>query len=168
MRTLTNSKLTPHFSRYEIIEGTVLPEEAKKMNWKNIKEYDETKFIPLLEDMEVLRSFINMLYKTDIGGRNIGLEITSGWRCREWELFRKRSGEGQHPIAALDVRPTNCSAELSVQIMRRFHTMFWPRDNGYIGGYAIAFPSYNTGDGKLKTTGFLHLDKRGSVVRWTY
>ncbi len=166
MRKLPNKKLSPHFSRWEIIEGAALPREAIKMNWDNIKQYSDEPFEPLLEDMEAIRSLINILYKTHNRGREIGMRVTSGWRCRQWELQRGRSGNSQHVRAAIDFQPSNCSDQLAVEIMSRMHEIFWAREDGYPGGYAIAYPKRH--GNVLKTLGFLHFDRRGQVARWKY
>ena len=167
MRSLPNFMLTTNFSRFEVIEGTNLSRLAIELNWKNIKEYDEVRFTKLLLQMEVVRSLINILYISDIDkNKEIGLRITSGFRCKEWELIRGRSGLGQHPLGAVDIQPTNCGNSQAITIMKHLYNIFWPRQNGFRGGFAIAEPTYK--DGRIEKIGFLHFDNRNEIARWIY
>ena len=153
-----NHKLTPHFTLFEYVEGT-LPQRAIDLNWKNIAQCDLNKAILLLQKIEQVRADINANFVTDNPqGGEIGLNITSGWRCKEWELLQGRSGNGQHPIAAVDVVPSNVSKKLSGEIMAYLEKKYW---RTWGGGFAIKKPT-------SITTGFAHFDNRADKARWYY
>lgn len=164
-KTIPNQKLTANFSLYEFIEAT-LPKEAVAMNWKHINEFREAEFIKLANFLQSLRNSINQQFRAENNGNEIGLQITSGFRCKAWEHFRKRSGNSQHTIAAADIQPTNCPPQLAVKIMDYFFKKHNPRTGGHFGGFAIKRPEIK--DGKIIRIGFLHYDLRGWVARWEY
>jgi len=166
MRTIANKRITTNFSLHEIIEGQ-LPPEGVAMNWKNIHEFRQEEWERHVGFIQSLRNSINGEFKAKNGGREIGLAVTSGWRCLEWEHFRKRSGKSQHCVGvAFDVQPTQCRPALAVEIMDHFHKIFNRRERGHFGGYARSFPEYSNSE--LKKIGFLHFDFRGMVARWEY
>lgn len=167
MRTLSNHQITRHFSLYEVIEGAALPAMAIEMNWKNVHEYNESYFEATLSDLETIRIWINFRYKHRNNNKTIGIRITSGWRCKEWELHRNRSGEGRHPIDAIDFQPITVNSTLAIEIMHDLDKEFIDRTNGYQGGYARALPTYEP-DGFIRTLGFLHIDKKLPPRRWWY
>lgn len=172
MRTLSNVKLTDNFSRYEIIEGGV--PAMTKMNWENIHEYHEAAFVNICHAAERIRAIINVEFISDVDpSKPIGLRVTSGWRCLAWELHRGRKGTSKHTdndgnIAALDLQPTNCSAELAVRIIEWLDALYSPRQGNYIwrGGWAIKKPTIVKG--KITQVGFFHIDNRPVVARWSY
>ena len=162
MRTIKNYNLSPHFSLYEFIEGSFMSKKGHEMNWKHIDECDVEKLKQMAQRLEFLRDDINRNFKSDIDPtKSIGLQITSGWRCLAWELFRNRSGKGQHPIAAADVIPTNVSKELSDEIILWVYDKYNSRLRGWEGGFAIKRPTPST-------TGFIHVDIRKENARWEY
>ena len=165
MRTKSNYKLTEHFSFYEFIEGEAVPIAGHKLNWEHISECDETKLKELAEELEVIRKLINDKFQKLNKGIEIGLNLNSGWRCKAWELAQGRSGNGQHPIAAADVYPTNVDSILALTIIQFLWEQYWPKtSSGWKGGFAIGWPKPK---GKFKV-GFVHFDIRGSQARWLY
>ena len=72
--------------------------------------------------------------------------------------MQKRSGNSQHVTGgAVDIQAINCSREQTVDI----HYWIIEKYKEYNGGLAIKVAN----NGKL---GFIHLDTRGEVARWTY
>lgn len=161
MRTLKNRKLSEHFWLYEVIEGTVMSAEGHRLNWEHIDELNIQKQINLAVKLEEVRRAINKGFRWRNGNKEIGLQITSGWRCRAWELMRGRSGDGRHPLDAWDVIPINVDKLLSDEIVRYMNSVYSPRIGGWKGGFAIKEPT-------ATTTGFAHFDDRGVVARWSY
>lgn len=134
------------------------------MNWKNIHQMDIERFEKeVAPHAQSIRDLINREFKSDTGAKEIGLMITSGWRCLDWELYRGRSGKGQHPIAAYDAVPTNCSTQQAAAIIGYLLGKF---SRSFIGGFAIKKPTVK--DGEFITTGFVHFDFRGKIARWNY
>lgn len=178
LRTLPDTKLSRYFSRYEMIEaklpvvsdnrGNIIA-DAKAMNWKNIAEYNEARYVALCLRMDEVRISINKQFRSDVNtSRDIGLLVTSAFRCREWELYRRRSGTSQHCVgAAVDVQPTNCSPELSVKIIAWLKDKYWPTTSGWKGGFAIKEPTMGR-SGEISSVGFAHFDGRATNARWTY
>lgn len=179
MRTLPNINLTANFTRYEVIEarlpvvkdnrGNVIA-DCKAMNWQHIKEYKEERYVELLTRIEEVRTDINRKFNSDTNpSKPIGLMITSGFRCKAWEKYRRRSGSSAHTVAAaVDLQPVNCSAELAVKIIAYLNEKYGDRRSGWIGGFAIKDPTYNR-EGELLAVGFVHFDnKPGANRRWTY
>lgn len=162
MRRIPNTKLTTDFSLYEFVEAQ-LPPQGVTLNWKNIHQIDLEKIQMAALHAQSIRDLINREFKNDLHAAPIGLTITSGWRCREWELLRGRSGDSQHTIAAYDAVPTNCSLRMTVSIIGWIKQRFEDR---HIGGFAIALPKVK--DGKIVSTGFFHFDFRGHKARWKY
>lgn len=154
MRQLPNKQITPHFSLYEIIEGT-LPHRAVELNWKNIGQFSISKFTEMCRQVEDVRAFVREKYGP------ITFRVTSGFRCKEWELEQGRSGNSQHTIAALDIQFHGCEKELSDKIMKDMVKKYWSKRTGWKGGFAIKRPS-------LGLRGFIHFDNRGTVARWEY
>lgn len=165
MKTIPNKKLTDNFWLYEFIEAN-LPPEGIKMNWDNIDQFSEKEALKMAEFLQKIRELINIVFRDKNGNQEIGIRITSGWRCKEWELFRNRSGKSQHVICAADIQPTNCSNELAVEIIKYLYHVFSPRETGHKGGFAIKEPTYK--DGQIVAVGFAHFDLRKSVARWEY
>jgi hypothetical protein len=145
-----------------MIEGVLMGRTGHEMNWSHFCKFDHYKNIDLCEKMEVVRSLINKEFKSDsFSGKDIGLMVTSGWRCKEWEKYRNRSGNSQHVIAAIDVVPTNVSKAVSDRIVYFLNDTYSNEVDGWMGGFAIS----NPGD---SSTGFAHFDVRGYRARWTY
>lgn len=158
-----NRRITEHFWLYEFLFGSELPKLGHELNIKSIDEFDDFDVEGLAEDLEALRSEVNFIFKEKNGGKTIGLEITSGFRCLAWEIYRKRSGQSRHRWDAVDFRPTNVSKELSQEIIWWLHKRYSPRIGGWEGGFAIAEPDLEKGK-----TGFVHIDRRDKIARWTY
>lgn len=164
MRTLPNRKLANNFSLYEFIEAQ-LPAEAIALNWQNIHEVKINEFERLAKFLQKIRDDVNQMFKARNDGKEIGLRITSGFRCEAWELLRHRSGNSMHcQLAAADVQSTNCPPELAVEILSYFYTKLM---RTHEGGLAIKHPDYYK-NGKVLRVGFLHFDLRGYRARWTY
>ncbi len=168
MRTIPDRKLTNNFSLYEFIEAKH-NRQAVAMNWNNIHEMNIALFEKVVAPFfQTLRHRINQNFKSDTGADQIGITITSGWRCVEWEVFKKRSGKGQHPIGAGDGQPSNCSPEMAVEIIAWVKAEYWPNKTGHNGGFAIKEPTYDPKSGELIKAGFFHFDFRNGSVRWLY
>jgi hypothetical protein len=161
-KTLDNRQLTSNYTLYEFIEGQ-LPDTGKMMNWKNIAQMDIKGIEKAATHAQSIRDLINKNFKSDTGGKEIGLRITSGWRCKEWELHQGRSGNSQHVISAYDAQPVNCSMLQSSEIIGWLKKQF---EADYKGGLATKLPSFSKG--MMITAGFIHFDFRGTKARWTY
>ncbi len=161
MRSIPNKQLTKNYTLWEMIEGQ-LPEKGREMNWKNIHEMDLDKITEAAKHAQTIRDLINKEFKLD-GVEEIKFIITSGWRCKEWELIQKRSGNSQHTKAAYDAVPSGCSVLDAAAIIGWLYNRFY---KNYNGGFAIKRPT--TKDGKMVSAGFVHFDFRGYIARWTY
>jgi hypothetical protein len=160
-KTLDNRQLTRNYTLYEFIEGQ-LPEPGKDMNWKNITQMDIKNMEKAAAHAQSVRDLINNMFKSDTGGKEIGLRITSGWRCKEWELHQGRSGNSQHVIAAYDAQPVNCSKKQAAAIIWMLFLHF----KNYEGGMAIKKPTMQGSE--VLAVGFIHFDFRGTKARWEY
>jgi len=161
MRQIRNKQLTKHFWLYEFLEAE-LPSEAIAMNWDVINSDTVYKAELMALEIEKIRKLVNDNYKSDIGFQEIGLRITSGFRCREWELKRGRSGNSQHTIMAADFQAINCSREMGANILS---WIFEKYDPWWCGGLAKKDPSK---EGKRFFLGFIHIDQRDIKARWIY
>lgn len=161
IRTEKDFKLSENFSFYEFIEGTATSKEGHRMNWENIAQCDKEALRRMAARLEAVREDTNRKFVSDTGAKEIGLQVTSGWRCRAWELYRNRTGRSQHTIGAADVIPVNCSNEQRAEIMQYWEVKYLPRDSGWEGGFAIVLP-------KGDKHGFAHFDNRAKAARWTY
>lgn len=172
MRTRDNYKITDNFSFYEIIEGRIPAMAA--LNWENIAQYNERAFLNICTRAETVRAIINFEFVSDIdSSRDIGLRVTSGWRCLAWEQRQGRKGTSKHTdnkgdVAALDLQPTNCSKEKAVEIIQFLDDMYSPRTGPHVwqGGWAIKKPTMRSG--KVESVGFFHIDNRPVNARWSY
>ena len=168
MRTLDNEQLTTNFWLYEFIEGRALPARAIELNWRNIKEFKRDRYQELAFLLQAIRDEINDEFIDANGGKEIGITINSGFRCKQWELMRGRSGNSQHTVdAASDIVPVNCSNELAIRIIKYLHDQDWDRTTGHSGGFAIKEPVRDE-KGQIVTVGFAHYDLRGFPARWYY
>ncbi|MBG0782017.1 MAG: hypothetical protein H0S84_07100 [Bacteroidales bacterium] len=170
MRTLPNRQLSRYFDRYNVLEGTAMPMQARQLNWINVKDYldKEPRYIELCQQLDLvimdMQSWLK--HEKDIT-ETITLAISSGYRCLEWERIRKRTGQSQHCIgAAVDVYPVSSflSQNNLISVVSHLYNKYqkvWP------GGFAVKQPSYDS-SGKLKNIGFLHFDSRPVKVRWQY
>lgn len=166
IRKIPNRKLTDNFTLHEFVEAR-LPKQGVDLNWKHYDQFNESEYQKLANFLQDTRSLINDNFRHLNGGREIGLTITSGFRCREWELIRGRDGTSQHCVGeAVDIQPVFCSDGLAVDIMKWLYDLDWPRETGHVGGFAVKWPTYEKG--VVKKLGFLHYDMRGFVARWTY
>lgn len=169
MKTIPDKKLTRNFSLYELIQSS-LPPVAVQLNWKHIDEFmvNYNTWIKLADHLQAIRNMINSEFRIGNGDNEIGVHITSAFRCRKWEIRQKRNGSSQHCVgAAADIQPVGCSNRLAVDIMQWLYNKHWHRDGGHHGGFAIKQPTY-TQKGTITLIGFLHYDLRGHVARWTY
>jgi len=158
MKALPNTQLTRNFHLYEFIEAQ-LPFEAVALNWKYITRFDMLKWEEMALELEKDRRLINEHHKPDLFGfDDIGIRITSGFRCIEWELLRGRSGLSQHTICAVDYIPTNVSRSKAIVILKWLYDI---QDKTWPGGLAIKHPE------QMKT-GFIHKDTRKELARWNY
>lgn len=164
MKSIPNRKLTANFSLYEFIEDQ-LPAEAVALNWQHINEMKIPEFEELAKFLQTLRNDINQVWKAANGNNEICLQITSGFRCKAWELLRGRNGSSMHcQLAAADVQPTNCPREMASEILMYYHKKYKDK---HFGGLAIKHAEFDS-KGKILKVGFLHFDFRGYRARWTY
>ena len=156
MRHIPDKQITKHFRLYEFLEAQ-LPAEAVALNWKNVTIDTVLKAEELALELEKIRSLANSEFKSDLGFPEIGIRITSGYRCVEWEYIRKRSGDSQHTVMAVDVQPINCSRKQAKEILQFVYDQYSP---WWEGGIAISKPK--------NKIGFIHIDKRIYKARWKY
>ena len=163
MSTRPNIKLSEHFTLYEIMHGTNLSAASAMLNWKAYdKEFKLDKWQRLCGAVEVVRAHMNDgrydHLKID-PTRDIGFEVTAGFRCMAHEKSKGRAGTSQHTVgAALDVQPTNVMRNEAVLILRELHAHYNPT---WGGGLAIAKPRTK------QSIGFIHFDL-GKRRRWDY
>jgi hypothetical protein len=173
-----NFKLSPNITFYEYMEGK-MPPLAIQWNWEyfdSLNGTEKEEFInnakKIALEVQKERDFINKNYRHKNSGKEFQLIISCGFRCVKWELYKKRSGKGQHPIAAIDFVVSNCPIELSAEMHQVIHKTNF---RTWYGGFAIKYPTYFKG--KMNSSGFIHKDcrtpnreekQRGYGTRWTY
>jgi len=166
-RTLPDRSLTRNFRLYEFIESA-LPFQAVWLNWKYINEFQEHEYQRLAEYMQCVRNMINAEFRQGNGGNEIGIRVTSGFRCLAWEMIRNRPGTSQHTVlAAADIQPTGCRPAMAVEILAWLFQKYSPISHGHKGGFAIKNPTLDA-NGKILSVGFAHFDLRAQVARWEY
>ncbi len=169
MRTKPDINLSRYFKRHQIIEGTAIPIKARALNWKYIDDYirKETLFIKLCQALDNVILDLNQSFKHILADGTLTFSVSSGYRCREWEILQKRSGKSQHcTAAALDIYPiTNKLTDKQlVEVMTCLQQKYWET---WPGGFAVKAPTFNN-DKSLKSIGFIHFDLRPTKVRWYY
>lgn len=178
MRTIGNFNLTPNITFYEYMEGQ-LPNLAKQWNWdyfSSINEKEQKMFIErariVAQEVQKERDFVNDNYKKENENKEYSVIISCGFRCVKWELYRNRSGKGQHPIAAIDFKFGNCSIDQDAKLLKIVHDN---RNKTWLGGLAIKKPTVV--NKKVISSGFIHIDnrnpnreekQRGYGTRWNY
>jgi len=166
MKPKKDRQITEHFSLFEFVEGKVLIPEAIALNWKHIKELDEDNMLAILNSIETDRVEINKEFREENGGIEIGIRITSAFRCEAWEIIKKRKVPSRHSKSyAVDYVPITRKPELAIKIMDWLEKKHKPR-TGWQGGFARKSPTYK--DGKLIKTGFIHKDLQKPLARWDY
>ncbi len=133
------------------------------MFWKYILEAPVLEIQILANELQSLRDLVNCKFQKE-NGREIGVQITSGLRAKEWELFRGRSGNSQHIYGhAADFRFVGVKDARLLKKINEFtiqHYKYW------MGGLA-----------HTKSFSFIHLDhraaeplhiSRGYGARWVY
>lgn len=148
-------KLQPNYSLHEFLEGTALSKQAIDMNYELLTVEQLCKIGMIAYKLQDLRN------KTlaEFGVKFKGFRITAGLRQKQWELMRKRSGNSQHVQGwAVDIQPI-CDVKDYAQI---FNWVF-KSQSGFFGGLA-----QSPFDLQKNSFGFIHLDLRGEVARWTY
>jgi hypothetical protein len=157
MKIYPNNKLTRNFYLYEFIEAQ-LPSEAIALNWQNIGTDIVQNIEVIALEAQRIRNTLNANFINDLGFPELGVRITSGYRCKQWELIRKRSGLSQHTTGgAIDFQIINCSRQQSIDLQQWIYKQY----EDWKGGLAI---KYAEGD-KL---GFIHIDNRDGKARWIY
>lgn len=164
-----DKKLTANFDLYEFIEASPLPNQRfLKMNWENINEFSIKNAINLALCLQRIRDHINHKFKDRIKGE-LGIKITSAFRCVAWEKYRGRSGEGAHPkTLAVDFAVVNIDKsdiDKEVFVMRYLYKIM---QLVHPGGLAIK--KHTVRRGKITRKGFLHYDILVSPPfrRWSY
>ena len=175
---MKNFNLTRNITFYEYFEGT-LPFIAKTMNWTYFNKLDiqeQEQFIKratrICQELQNIRDLVNEKFGNELNGEEFKVQITSGFRCLEWELHQKRSGKSQHTISAIDFKILSSSLEFNADVMEM---IFEKYDKTWLGGIAIKKPTLRAG--KVISTGFIHIDNRqpsdsqvkaGRGARWSY
>ena len=167
METLVNKNLTKNIKLYEVIGGASMPPEGVAMTWRLIAGFNEARMQAICKRVQEVLDIVNSVFRARNNNKPITFIIGSGYRPREWEILRGRSGNSRHVLSdALDIIPSNCSARLAVEIIQWMNTRYSPVTGGWNGGFAIS-PPIKTGT-KIKRIGFAHFDNRGVVARWEY
>jgi hypothetical protein len=170
MRTLPNSQLSRYFDRYNVLEGTAMPMQARQLNWKNVQNYldKEPHYIELCQQLDLVIMDMQSWLKQEKGiTETIALAISSGYRCLEWERICKRSGKSQHCIgAAVDVYPVSQAFQI-IDLVEVMNYLDKKCRRSWKSGFARKFPSYDK-KGKLISIGFVHFDNRPYLARWYY
>ena len=169
MRTLPDTQLSRYFTRYNLIEGTAMPQQARLLNWQHIDQYlaNEQKFMALCRRLDQVIIDLNAHFQSQLQAQSlITLAVSSGFRCLAWELLQKRSGNSQHCIgAAIDVYPVTNAFNLNlVEVVSHLRVKYW---KSWQGGFAVKDPTFDK-HGKLLSLGFLHFDNRPHPARWKY
>jgi len=175
---MKNFNLTRNITFYEYFEGT-LPFLARKMNWDYFNKLDiqeQEQFIKratrICQELQNIRDWVNDEVGNVLNGGEFKVQITSGFRCLEWELHQKRSGKSQHTISAVDFKILSSSLEHNADVMKM---IFEKYDKTWLGGIAMKKPTLRAG--KIISTGFIHIDNRqpsdsqikaGRGARWSY
>lgn len=153
--------LTPNFTIKEALEWA---------KWQPIKEKDKKYCIELCNkhwnkkleanakeiamELEKIRLSVNNQFPQYFG--KIGIRPVSWYRPKEWELFRKRSGNSQHVQAwAVDFIVVNVSPQQYNEIMKWIFSSLY----NWNGGLARL--------NKKNHYSFIHIDL-GSKRRWEY
>ena len=148
-------KLQPNYSLHEFLEGKALPKQAIEMNYEMVTVEQLCKIGMVTHKLQDLRN------KTvaKFGAKFKGFRITAGLRQKQWELSRNRSGKSQHVEGwAVDIQPI-CDVTIYAEIFN----WVMKEEANFFGGLA-----QSNFDLKNNKFGFIHLDLRGAVARWTY
>lgn len=175
---MKNFNLTRNITFHEYMEG-MLPFLARRMNWGFFNKLDfqeQEQFIKratrICQELQNIRDWVNLEFGNELIDEEFKIQITSGFRCLEWELHQKRSGKSQHTISAVDFKILSSSLEHNADVMK---IIFEKYDKTWLGGIAIKKPTLRAG--KIMSTGFIHIDNRqpsefqkkaGRGARWTY
>lgn len=175
---MKNFNLTRNITFNEYMEGT-LPFLARRMNWDYFNKLDiqeQEHFIKratrICQELQNIRDWVNLEVGNVLNGGEFKVQITSGFRCPEWELHQKRSGKSQHTISAIDFKILSSSLEFNADVMEMIFDKY---DKTWLGGIAIKKPTERAG--KIISTGFIHIDNRqpseyqiksGRGARWSY
>lgn len=178
MERIKNFKLTNNISFYEYMEGQ-LPVKAIQWNWdyfESLSNKEQNLFMAKAKlvaiEVQKERDYVNANFVHENSGKQYSVTISCGFRCKRWELYRGRSGNGQHPIAAIDFKFSNCSIEQDARLLRDVYDR---RNKVWMGGLAIKDPTIQ--NGKVVASGFIHIDnrlpnreekQRGFGTRWKY
>ena len=170
--------LTRNITFNEYMEG-MLPFLARRMNWGFFNKLDfqeQEQFIKratrICQELQNIRDWVNRDFGHVLNGEEFKVQITSGFRCLEWELHQKRSGKSQHTIAAIDFKILSTSVEFNADVMKMIFDKY---DKTWLGGLAMKKPTLRAG--KIMSTGFIHIDNRqpsdsqikaGRGARWSY
>jgi hypothetical protein len=162
-----DEQLTPNFKLREVVEW---PKRQRGMNAADRQQATLlaiANMTPQLKDaakkvaleLEIIRAKANAAFP-EYGGK-IGIVPLSWYRPREWEIYRKRSGNSQHVHAhAVDfIVDTPGTQDDPIQI-EAIMQHIWKHLQDWPGGLAI---KYDAG-----LISFIHIDLRPFKARWTY
>lgn len=158
---MKNKQLTKNFSLHELMYAT-LNEKGRQMNDKAISLMSDSDKEELFTNFQKIANKLQKIRDK----YNLPISINSGYRCRDWELFRGRSGRSQHVLGkAVDFHVVCKDNEKYNEIMKNIM-----KDcEHWMGGLAEC-----TSQGNYI---FIHIDiripnaqhiKRGFGARWTY
>jgi ribosomal protein L17 len=156
-------KITDNYCLSEFVYIYGVP-AANKINEKAITKeqiaFIKSHLAPLAQQ---IRNEINAEFR-EMNGGEIRLRITSGFRAKEWDISRGRSGNGEHPKGtAIDVQPIGChNDEMYMKVFNWIANKY--KDHN--GGFALKNPT--TANDKIVSFGFIHFDFRGFRARGTY
>jgi len=177
-KSITNYKISNNFYLYEFIESQGLTGNGSDLNWKYINSLTETErgcFVQLIEmaclKLEEIRKFAN----SELNSNNIGIRISTGFRCLEYELSKGRSGKSQHcEKIAVDFTLTNITNDKVYDNLMNACYLYidGAKGNRWMSGLARLLDSE-----RKRKWRFIHIDfriaedkhlKRGYGARWEY
>jgi len=155
-------KLTNNFSLSKVIhwaDNTSMSssdkELAKKMAIEALTPQVESRAHAVATDLQKIRDWANKQFPEYKG--KIRLTVTSWFRPKTWELYRKRSGASQHIHGwAVDFIVSGIPGP---DIQKVMAAIFKDLEN-WPGGLARKMSG--------STFIFIHIDKRQKRARWTY
>lgn len=179
-KVLLNRQLTTNFSLYEFIEGVAMPRPSVQMNWDAIEQMNAAERAAFVERyqkvanrLQALRVEINKRFKQRNGNTDIGLRITSGFRCSKWEESKGRGKNSRHSLSAADFTVMNVKDDsLYNEIMEACWNIVDSQLRG-IGGAgtykADVLQQANNVMYKKRPFRFIHIDHEASrATRWHY
>jgi len=177
-KSLKNVKLTANFWLYEFIESTQIGTKGHELNWEYINSLSEAekeklvaKIKKIAKELQSDRDLINLEFKAENDNKEIGFEITSGFRSKEWEKIKGRI-PGQNGRKDWSKHTIGYTADYRVickddELYNKAMKFLWNKDKeNFIGGLAKKISSLP--EHKNRQMRFIHKDFRGIFTRWSY